>query len=340
MKRHRSSLGILPLAAAITWTAGLTSGCAPEVPARKGRRAVLESSGGYSIVSDSVLDAANHHLSTIKVTATFNSKRGVRFHSCSGVVVDSQLVLTAGHCVCQPHPGVSTEDQGTFVIDASQCAETATITTVRYKPLTEKQRSLITSDLKWPAEVTSSTGRVQPHPGLKIRYASESDKRELTSHADLAAILLAHPLGGDFRTVPLADKRVQVAEPIISVGYGVTKPDATDEGARRVGTNEVASLEETGGKTFRTAKPLLIPPTFTEGEPLLMRENASYVLSGDSGGPCFRENGDTLELVGIAKTSYRTPVEYSEYTSTYFYRDWIRLQRERARGARPSQPTD
>jgi hypothetical protein len=139
MKRHRSSLGFLPLAAAITWTAGLTSGCASEVPARKGRRAVLESSGGYSIVSDSVLDAANHHLSTVKVTATFNSKRGVRFHSCSGVVVDAQLVLTAGHCVCQPHPGVSTEDQGTFIIDASQCAETATITTVRYKPLTEKQ---------------------------------------------------------------------------------------------------------------------------------------------------------------------------------------------------------
>jgi len=312
---------------------GLASACSTENPSKRPHTPAVEFLGGYSIVSESVLDAANRYNSTVRVTATFNSKRGVAFKTCSGVVAHAQLVLTAGHCVCPPYPGTAPEDLGTFVIDASRCAKTATITTVRYIPLTEDQKSSLADDLQWPTEVSSQTGRVRPHPELKIRYVSESDKRELSSHADLAVIVMDRPMAGGLRAIPLADTRVRVAEPVINVGYGITRPGATNEGARRVGTNEVASLEERGGKTFRIAKPLLIPPTFSEGEPLLMRENASYALDGDSGGPCLRENGDTLELVGIAKTSYRAPVEYSEYTSTYFYREWIRQQLELVRKA-------
>jgi hypothetical protein len=302
--------------------------------------AVQQGTGGYSIVSESVLDASNRYASTVRVTTTFNGKKGVVFKTCSGVVAHAQLILTAGHCVCPAHPGTTSEDAGTFVVDASQCAKTATVTTVRYKPLTEEQRSHLADDLQWPADVLPQTGRVRPHPEIKIRYASESDRQELSSNADLAVIILEQPLAGGLRAVPLANTRVRVAEPVISVGYGVTRLDATDGGARRLGTNEVASLEETSGKTFRIAKPLLIPPTFSQGEPLLMRETASYALDGDSGGPCLRENGDTFELVGIAKTSYRAPVEFSEYTSTYFYREWIRQQLALARKAASLKPAD
>lgn len=300
--------------------------------------AVQQVTGGYSIVSESVLDASNRYASTVRVTATFNRKKGVAFKTCSGVIAHAQLILTAGHCVCASHPGTTPEDAGTFVVDASQCAKTATVTTVRYRPLTEEQRSLLRDDLEWPADVISHTGQVRPHPELKIRYAHESNGRELSSNADLAVIVLDRPLG--LRAVPLSRTKVRVSEPVLSVGYGVTRPDAEDGGARRIGTNEVASLEETDGKTFRIAKPLLIPPTFSEGEPLLMRETASYALAGDSGGPCLRENGDALELVGIAKTSYRAPVEFSEYTSTYFYREWIREQLELARKAASTKPAD
>jgi hypothetical protein len=298
------------------------------------------SPGGYSIVSESVLDASNRYASTVRVTTNFDGKGGVVFQTCTGVVAHAQLVLTAGHCVCQPHAGTGPDDTGTFVIDGSQCVKTATVTTVRYMPLTEEERSSLADDRQWPVEVSSQTGRVRPHPELKIRYASRTDRRELASNADLAVIVLDRPLAGGLRGIPLADTRVRVEEPVINVGYGATKPDAADGGARRVGTNEVASLEETGGKTFRIAKPLLIPPAFSQGEPLLMRENASYALAGDSGGPCFRENGDSLELVGIAKTSYRVPVEFSEYTSTYFYREWIRQQLELARKAAPRRTED
>lgn len=305
-----------------------------------GPSAVQQGAMGYSIVSESVLDASNRYASTVRVTATFDNKRGVVFKTCSGVIAHAQLVLTAGHCVCRTHPGTNPQDEGTFVVDASQCAKTATVTTVRYVPLTEEQKNSLANDLEWPVEESSETGRVRPHPDLKIRYAHESDGREISSNADLAVIVLDQPLAGRLRAVPLSRTRVRVSEPVLSVGYGVTRPDATDGGARRIGTNEVASLEETAGKTFRIAKPLLIPPTFSQGEPLLMREKASYALAGDSGGPCLRESGDTLELVGIAKTSYRAPVEFSEYTSTYFYREWIREQLELARKAASLKPAD
>lgn len=305
-----------------------------------GPAAMQQGPVGYSIVSESVLDASNRYVSTVRVTANFDNKHGVAFKTCSGVITSARLVLTAGHCVCPSHPATAPEDAGTFVIDASKCAKTATVMTVRYRPLTEDERSSLPEDVRWPADVIRHTGRVRPHPDLKIRYAHELDSRELSSNADLAVIVLDEPLAGELRAIPLSRTRVRVSEPVISVGYGVTRPDATDGGARRIGTNEIASLEEIAGKTFRVAKPLLIPPSFSQGEPLLMRETASYVLAGDSGGPCLRENGDTLELVGIAKTSYRAPVEFSEYTSTYFYREWIREQLELAQKAVPLKPAD
>jgi hypothetical protein len=230
--------------------------------------------------------------------------------------------------------------QGRFVIDTTRCAKSASVTTVFYSSLTEQEGERLASELNWPAESKNYTGKVRSYPELKIYYPDETDARELSSSADLAVIALDRPLDSRFRAIPLATKQVRATETVISVGYGVTKPDAGDGGARRVGTNEVASLEETSGKTFRVAKPLLIPPTFSAGEPLLMRETASYALAGDSGGPCFREEEDRLELVGVAKTSYRVPVDYSEYTSTYFYRDWIRQEIEQARKASSSKPAD
>ena len=71
-----------------------------------------------------------------------------------------------------------------------------------------------------------------------------------------------------------------------------------------------------------------------------MRENASYALAGDSGGPCFRESAKALELVGIAKTSYGGPIEFSEYTSTLFYKSWIRQELDRARKAESGTPSN
>ncbi|MBN1204395.1 MAG: trypsin-like serine protease [Myxococcaceae bacterium] len=292
-------------------------------------------------MSESVLDAGNRYRSTVKITTLFEGSKGAGFRTCSGVVIHPRLVLTAGHCVCLRHPSATSKERGSFVVDASRCVKTANITILLYRPLSEKERALLTSELDWPSEARSSTGQVRPHPGLEIHYLNETDNRELSSNADLAVIRLDEPLDGRIPPVSFAREEVSIAEPVTIVGYGLARPtERSSRGARRVGTNEIASLEETGGKTFRIAKPLLIPATFAQGESLLMREMASYALSGDSGGPCFRERDESLELVGIAKTSHSVPVEYTEYTSTHFYRDWIRGELERARKAGSSQPTD
>jgi hypothetical protein len=75
-----------------------------------GPGAVQQGAVGYSIVSESVLDASNRYASTVRVTATFDNKRGVVFKTCSGVIAHAQLVLTAGHCLCRTHPGTTSED--------------------------------------------------------------------------------------------------------------------------------------------------------------------------------------------------------------------------------------
>lgn len=337
---HRPPLwGFIGFATLLAWSGGSSTGCAPESTARKHRLAPLVGSG-YSVVSDSLLDTSNHYLSTVRIVTALPNKRGTSFSTCTGVLIHPRLVLTAGHCVCQAHPGTTAEDAGVFTLDASQCAKTASISTVRYASLTDEQRAQLPTESEWPTEGVRRVGRVRAHPNLKIHYISETERRELSSNADLAVIALDQSLDARFRTVPLADEHVHIAESVVLVGYGITRPESANEGLRRIGVNEVASVEEPGGKTFRIAKPLLIPATYSEGESLLLREDASYALQGDSGGPCFRESDKTLELVGIAKTSYTAPVAFSEYTSTYFYRDWLRQEIERARRAPPATPSE
>lgn len=85
---------------------------------------------------------------------------------------------------------------------------------------------------------------------------------------------------------------------------------AHHSGERRSGKNTVAALE-------------------SKGKSFLVGQKGSHTLGGDSGGPCFRDG----LLVGIATTTSSPPVELSEYTSTYFYRDWLSTEIKRARRA-------
>jgi secreted trypsin-like serine protease len=50
------------------------------------------------------------------------------------------------------------------------------------------------------------------------------------------------------------------------------------------------------------------------------------VLSGDSGGPCFRETPEGCWLVGISGGFAKGGHE-SWFTSTFYYRDWIERQK-------------
>jgi hypothetical protein len=167
-------------------------------------------------------------------------------------------------------------------------------------------------------------GTVKPHEQLRILY--NADGRELSSDADLAAIILKEPLRS-IKPIRLATEQVRYAQPVTLVGYGEDTPGMRRGGHRRVGFNEVASISENGA-TFLVGKPIKVRRPYTPKEVLLVREDASYSLSGDSGGPCLRERDGALELVGIAKTHYggQELVQFSEYTSTYSYLRWLRQE--------------
>ncbi|HYH97156.1 trypsin-like serine protease [Hyalangium sp.] len=283
-------------------------------------------------MSESILDTANRYQAAVKVVARFKGKAGTLFHTCSGVVVHDRLVMTAGHCVCRRRKAPSPEGEERFVVDQSTCARRASVQTFFFKTLDEEEQERITNPAQWPTSGEVYVGEVRPNPQLMVVYTSETNNHELASNADLAFIFLDVSLKGKVDSARLPREQIKVNEPIRMVGFGATKPGEPPAGIRRVGANTVVSVEEGAGRIFRVTKPLLIQPAFVQGEPLFMREDGSYVLAGDSGGPSFREEEDgTFSLVGIAKTAYNLPVEYSEYTSTYAYRDWIVREIEGAR---------
>ncbi len=200
------------------------------------------------------------------------------------------------------------------MIDTTVCSPTATIKIVTYEP-------------DGVARAHEHMGAVRPHDQLEVRY--DGQNKELSSRADIAVLVLADKPAG-VKPVPLAMEQVQYNQPVTLVGYG--DDGLGGRGLRRSGTNEIASVEESGS-TFLVGKPVLFRQPYRAKERVLVREKAAYSRKGDSGGPCLREKGGTLELVGIAKTYYGSSVELSEYTSVSFYGKWIRAEIARARQA-------
>jgi hypothetical protein len=167
-------------------------------------------------------------------------------------------------------------------------------------------------------------GAVRPHEQLKILYNDEG--KEIFSNADLAAIVLGQAPQG-IKPIRLAAEPVRYTQPVTLVGYGAERLGMRAAEKRRFGFNEIASIAENGA-TFLVGKPIQVRRPYKPKELLLVREDASYSLSGDSGGPCLRERRGAIELVGVAKTHYggQELVQFSEYTSTHFYLEWLRRE--------------
>lgn len=234
------------------------------------------------------VDVENRYPATVMVTAQLET---AALH-CSGAIIHPRMVLTAGHCVCARREQPLPQGQGKTVIDASECAASATVTSVIY-----------THPSELGSEHRGGTGKIHPHPDLHIVLGAEGEV--LSSTADLAVIIFEEPLREDLRPIPLAEREIAINDFVIIIGHGYDEIAAGFDGDRRFSKNKVLKFAASG-----------------QGR-VLIEQPGRHLYRLDSGGPCLHEDSSGAALVGV---SSRSLGEGSAFTSIFPYRAWLRAQ--------------
>ncbi len=144
------------------------------------------------------------------------------------------------------------------------------------------------------------------------------------SKADIAAVLLKDPIKEPVTYVPLAKTGVIRKDKVLLVGYGLPYLGGAMGIHRRYGENYVVSIKA-DGTTFQVGQQNVKVDEIYYGEaPTAQVNSGSYLTSGDSGGPCFRQTESGLEIVGIAKSVRAGILTLSSYTHVVTYLDWLK----------------
>ncbi len=188
--------------------------------------------------------------------------------------------------------------EGMLVIDGSTCASSAVVTAVIYEPATEGE------ELAYMGQ--EYKGSVHPHPELKVTL--DGQETILSSHANLAVILLGRPVGDDLRPMALGEVLADTTDPVVIVGYGDDETGAGIHGKRRINRSTTHRMSPEGGR-------------------ILLEQPKHQMGTDDSGGPCLLEAGQGPILIGI---SNRRLGKEPTCTSVAPYRAWLSEHLQRA----------
>lgn len=237
------------------------------------------------MVSNGEPDQENLYPSTVLVEsdAAPGFRGGPGFAGvCSGVLLAKDLVLTAAHCMCA-QPIYSSLNK---TLNRADCATRAVVK--QYVPTIERSKN--GSIKRTITDYPEAEGEVFLPDAFRVDLDAQGQISSI--RADLAIIRLKSEINIPLDHEP-AEREFRPGDRITVVGFGGTSPGSKKASRiRSFGKNTV-----TGTRVMEyVARP---SNSQQHAEAHFHREYEANTESGDSGGPCFREEGKRRWLMGI-----------------------------------------
>ena len=234
-------------------------------------------------------DVGNRYLSTLAVGPS---------KLCSGVLVHPHLVLTTAHCVCLPQQGVKR-------LDTTACAKRTEVTSFLY----------VRENAAWQMVLQTQQGTVRAHENFVALLNDDMSVMGATS--DLAVVLLEKPMENVPVGFQLTNSAVEIDDELVVVGFGNTKVEQKKPESRRFFGRNTVTQKSRSNLTNMKDKDISFQ----------FERRGTHAYSGDSGGPCFREDGQGRWLVGIVSLGTEG---ISRFTSLHPHLLWLKDQLARA----------